>query len=80
MTQKTFDITELLFEEEKLTPEEQRIEDRKQELYNMAGEEALERLANQMPFSPLRLLNALDEIYRTNLARENLPYDEERGF
>lgn len=80
MVQQIIDITDLLVQTIKLTPEEQRVEDRKQELYNLAGEEAMERLADQVPFCPLKLLNALDEIYRVHLVREDLPYDEERGF
>lgn len=80
MTKPTYDITDLLVQTKELTPEEQRIEKRKLALRSLAGEKALEEMNNRAKFSPLRLLNLSDRIYRGYLRREGLKYDEERGL
>jgi len=74
------DITETLFPTEKLTPEEERIENRKWYLHSLAAEETTKKIEGQAPFSPLKFLRESNRIYKAYLREEGLKYDSIRGF
>ena len=73
MKHNEHDITGLLFPPEEPTPEEVR----KMELWNLANNEAYKITGS---VSPILLFKKANEVYREYLLKENLPYDEERGF
>jgi hypothetical protein len=71
--QRTIDITDLLFPEVDLTAEEEKRGD----LYRLACEEADKIVSIK---TPINLYNKTLELYKDYLKKENLKYDEERGF
>ena len=73
MKRSEHDITDLLFPLEEPTPEDIR----KMDLWNLASSKAYELTGS---VSPILLFKKANEVYREYLSKENLPYDEERGF
>jgi hypothetical protein len=78
---KTIDITNLIFPSKELTSEEQRVEDKKQELYSLASDEASKLIEGLSLFEgPLFKLDYTRKVYKVYLENEGLKYDEERGL
>jgi len=74
------DLTEALFPPVEISPEEQRIEERKCNLWGNAEAAARKNLEGRVLFSPLVLLKEAHKLYLSYLAKEGLIYDEERGI
>jgi len=77
MNKPTYDITDLLFPLEDLTPEEQA----RWRFWGLASE-TMERVAYDLPLfeSPLFKYDYTKKIYQAYLTEEGLKYDEERGL
>lgn len=74
---KQVDITDLLFEDEELSPEEKKIESKKIELYSLAEKEAELKIKSQkLLFSPMNFLCETQKIYKQHLEKEGIPYQE----
>jgi hypothetical protein len=71
--QEIRDITNLLFPEVELTAEEEK----RIKFYKLACEEADKIVSIK---TPINLYNKTLELYKDYFKKENLKYDEERGF